>query len=136
MKRRSDAGLATVETAMALPALCLVVVTLGCILAALTQQLRCIDAARAGARAAARGEPIDVVEQRATLTAPRNATVSTTQADGFRRVTVRLRLGFPGLSRLPSMVLSATAVARDEAVDEPAEPAGDVSVADAGEAFP
>lgn len=112
---RHDDGLATAETAMALPALCVVVVALGCLLLAVTEQMRCLDGARAGARAAARGESDDVVHQRAAATAPGNATVTTSTSDGVSRVTVSSRLSFPGFTRLSSIVLSASALARDEA---------------------
>ena len=51
-----EAGMVTAETAVVLPVLLLVLV---CAVAAVTvvgAQLRCVDAAREGARAAARGE--------------------------------------------------------------------------------
>lgn len=54
--RRSDRGFVTVETAMTLPVLALFTVTLLWGLAAAAAQIRCVDAARAGARVAARAE--------------------------------------------------------------------------------
>ncbi|MDP9241529.1 MAG: pilus assembly protein, partial [Actinomycetota bacterium] len=54
--RRSDGGSVTAELATALPVLVfLLAVALGAV-GAVTAQLRCVDAAREGARAAARGE--------------------------------------------------------------------------------
>jgi Flp pilus assembly protein TadG len=72
---RSDAGMATVEAAIAL---CGFVVVLGLALAAIgavTDQLRCTDAAREAARLTARGEQ-DRARAAAERIAPRGARVA------------------------------------------------------------
>ena len=51
-----DTGSATVETALALPSLLLLTLALAGIITGLAMQIRCVDAARLGARATARGE--------------------------------------------------------------------------------
>ncbi len=82
----------TAETAVVLPVLLLVLV---CAVAALTvvgAQLRCLDAAREGARAAARGETDAVVSELAGRVAPERA-VTAVRAEGDRiRVTVSATL--------------------------------------------
>src|SRR6185312_9256918 len=68
--RRRDDGYVTAETAVVLPAL---VVLLGAALWAIAvagAQVRCVDAARDGARAAARGEPDSAVVAVAKLAGP------------------------------------------------------------------
>ncbi|MFJ3536753.1 TadE family type IV pilus minor pilin [Streptomyces sp. NPDC090109] len=86
--RRSDRGFATVEAAMVLPVLALFTVTLLWALAASAAQIRCVDAARAGARAAARSEPVAAAEAAARTTAPEGARVSVTRSGELWRVTV------------------------------------------------
>lgn len=54
---RGDRGAVTVELALGLPAVVLVLAVVLVTVAAGAAQLRCVDAARAGARAAAIGEP-------------------------------------------------------------------------------
>jgi Flp pilus assembly protein TadG len=80
MRRRHDAGMVTVEGAIVL---CAFVAVLGFALAAITavtDQLRCTDAAREAARLAARGEP-DRARSAAETIAPRGAHVAI-QLDG------------------------------------------------------
>lgn len=86
--RRSDRGFVTVETAMALPVLALFTVTLLWGLAAAAAQIRCVDAARAGARVAARAEPVASAEAAARASAPEGARVSVTRSGELWRVTV------------------------------------------------
>lgn len=86
--RRSDRGFATVEAAIVLPVLALFTVTLLWALAASAAQIRCVDAARAGARAAARSEPVAAAEAAARTTAPEGARVSVTRSGELWRVTV------------------------------------------------
>ncbi|WP_194291596.1 TadE family type IV pilus minor pilin, partial [Cumulibacter manganitolerans] len=62
---RGDRGMVTAETALALPALVIVLGGLLTVIVAVSAQLRCVAAAREGARAAARGEPAAVVRQTA-----------------------------------------------------------------------
>ena len=103
-------GTVTAELAIALPA---VVILLGVVLAvgvAVSAQLRCTDAARAGARAAARDEPRDVVVALAERAAPDGARVSV-QLSGTTavvRVSAAVRLPLPGR---PALTVAARAVA-------------------------
>ena len=114
--RRGERGTATAELAVALPSLVLV---LALALAALDlgiAQVRCVDAARTGARLLARGEPAAPVLQEVRGTAPRGARVDVGSANG--RVTVTVTGAVPRLlAPLDGLVApSATAVARLEAV--------------------
>ncbi|MFE0771858.1 TadE family type IV pilus minor pilin [Streptomyces sp. NPDC058861] len=86
--RRADRGFATVEAAMVLPVLALFAVTLIWALVAAAAQIRCVDAARAGARAAARSEPVTAAEAAARTAAPEGARVSVTRSGELWRVTV------------------------------------------------
>ncbi|MBB4982060.1 MULTISPECIES: TadE family type IV pilus minor pilin [Streptomyces] len=86
--RRSDRGFVTVEAAMVLPVLALFTVTLLWALAAAAAQIRCVDAARAGARAAARSEPVASAEAAARAAAPEGARVSVVREGELWRVTV------------------------------------------------
>lgn len=109
------------ELATALGALVLVLVVGLNALAAGVDLIRVTDAARQGARAAARGETPEVVRQQADRTAPGGASV-TVGADG-EQVRVAVSAPYPPMLRpLVSGRLSATAVARPERVDETAGP--------------
>jgi Flp pilus assembly protein TadG len=103
----------TAETAVVLPVLVLVLV---CAVAAVTvvgAQLRCVDAAREGARAAARGEAPAVVAELAGVVAPDGAVTGVRQ-DGERvRVTVAVEVRPLGPVPLRTRV-SAEAVAQRE----------------------
>lgn len=73
---------------MVLPVLALFTVTLLWALAAAAAQIRCVDAARAGARAAARSEPVASAEAAARAAAPEGARVSVVREGELWRVTV------------------------------------------------
>ncbi|WP_240965134.1 TadE family type IV pilus minor pilin [Streptomyces zingiberis] len=108
----SDRGYVTAEAAVALPVLALFTVTLLWGLTAAAAQIQCVDAARAGARAAARAEPREVALAAARSAAPRGAEVSLRRTDGLVQVTVTVRAPGPG----PLGVrLRSEAVASDEA---------------------
>ena len=62
--------MATAEVAVALPALVLLVAAAMTAVSMVTAQLRCVDAAREAARAAARGEGATVVRSLAERSAP------------------------------------------------------------------
>ncbi|MFC7976576.1 TadE family type IV pilus minor pilin [Streptomyces cinereoruber] len=85
---RSDRGFATVEAAMVLPVLALFTVTLLWSLFTAAAQIRCVDAARAGARAAARSEPVAAAEAAARTAAPEGARVTVTRSGELWQVTV------------------------------------------------
>ncbi|MFC7490031.1 MULTISPECIES: TadE family type IV pilus minor pilin [unclassified Knoellia] len=73
--RRGETGMVTAEIAVALPALVLVL-TLGLgAVAVVTDQLRCVDAARVGARLLARGEPVEQVRNEVARQAPDGAEI-------------------------------------------------------------
>ena len=110
---RGCAGTATAETAVVLPALVLLLAVSLWALGAVTAQLRCVEAARAGARAAARGESIGEVRARAGEVAGRAAHVAV--AVGATSATVEVKRPvvppWPLLARLlPTLHVSATAV--------------------------
>ncbi|MEO3861228.1 TadE family type IV pilus minor pilin [Acrocarpospora sp. B8E8] len=83
-----EAGSVTAEIAVALPAL---VVVLGAALwavAVVCAQLECVDAARAGARAAARGESVDAVRAVVLRWAPEGAQATVAVHGDLARVEV------------------------------------------------
>ena len=86
----------TAETAVVLPAL--VVVLLLCLWAVslVGHQLRCIDAARTGALALARGEPVDAARAAAEDAAPAGARITLRKVAGSAVVEVQLSAGPPG----------------------------------------
>ena len=70
---RDERGMVTAETAVVLPVLLLVLAGAVAAVTVVGAQMRCVDAAREAARAAARGEPVDVVHAIAARTAPSGA---------------------------------------------------------------
>jgi hypothetical protein len=74
-----------------------------------TAQLRCLDAAREAARAAARSEPAAVVRKLATDAAPREATAEVASDPGQVTVTVRATVHLLG-GLLPDVTVSGRAV--------------------------
>lgn len=105
--------MATAEFAVVIPAVIAVLVL--CIYAVFAgvNQLRCVDAARLAARAAARGESSSVIERVAREAGPPNAHVSVTTAGDMVEVRIRAPAG-PHLGGLEPPVLSASSVARLE----------------------
>jgi Flp pilus assembly protein TadG len=103
----------TAETAVVLPVLLLVLAAAVAAVTVVGAQLRCVDAAREGARAAARGDPVAVVEALVARAAPDGAT-STVEVEAEEvRVTVSARIG--PLGRVPLRItVSADAVALRE----------------------
>jgi len=106
------AGYVTAEAAVVLPVLALFAMVLIWGLMAASAQIQCVDAARAGARAAARSEPAEATLAAARSAAPRGAEIALHRADGLVRVTVVAPA--PGPGRL-GVRLRAEAVAADEA---------------------
>lgn len=108
-----EAGMVTAETAVVLPVLLLVLVCAVAAVSVVGAQLRCVDAAREGARAAARGEADAVVAELAGGVAPDGA-VTAVQPEGERvRVTVSVEVAPLGPVPLRTRV-SAEAVAQRE----------------------
>jgi len=118
--RERERGTVTAELALALPAVTLLLAAVLVLGSAGVGQLRCADAARAGARAAALGEPsariVGIVQQ----VAGGGATVAVDRADAggaagaeWVRVTVTRAVGAGPFARAP-LRASASAVARVE----------------------
>ncbi len=110
--RRSfdDAGMVTAETAVVLPVLVFILISALAAVSVVTAQMRCTDAAREGARAAARGESDAAVSQIAASSAPAGSAVSVSRNGD--RVTVAVSASvalFAGLG--PSMTVSDDATA-------------------------
>ncbi|PRY59497.1 hypothetical protein BCF74_10987 [Knoellia remsis] len=74
-RRLREDGMVTAEIAVAMPALLLVTTIALSAVGAVTDQLRCVDAARTGARLLARGEPVERVRTEVAGQAPAGATV-------------------------------------------------------------
>src|SRR4051812_45433686 len=90
-RRARDGGYVTAEAAVVIPSLVLLTAMLLWGLAAAAAQIRCVDAARAGARAAARDEPEGAVLAAARSAAPAGAGVAVRRGGGLVRVTVETR---------------------------------------------
>jgi hypothetical protein len=98
----------TAEAAVVIPTLVALTALLVWGLMAAAAQIRCVDAARAGARAAARSESAADVMRVARASAPAGAVVSVRKGAGLVRVSVVVaRPRFP-------VTLTAEAVALDE----------------------
>jgi Flp pilus assembly protein TadG len=107
----------TAETAVVLPVLLLVLAGAVAVLTVLGAQLRCVDAAREGARAAARGEPDAAISRLVDELSPDGA-VSRVSGEGDQvRVTVTVRVA--PVAGLPFGVSLSTAAV---AVREPGTP--------------
>ncbi|MER5554162.1 TadE family type IV pilus minor pilin [Streptomyces sp. NPDC002793] len=106
-----DRGAVTAEAAMVIPVLVAFVLALVWALVAASDQIRCVDAARAGARAAARSEPEAAVRSAAREAAPGRARVAVERAGELWRVRVEAPTPGPGSLGL---TLSAEAVALAE----------------------
>lgn len=103
----------TAETAVVLPVLLLVLAGAVAAVTVVGAQLRCVDAAREGARAAARGDDVTVVRALAAEAAPAGAEVSVTVSGADVHVVVTARTAPLGPVPLHADVL-AEAVARLE----------------------
>ncbi|NGN69166.1 hypothetical protein G5C51_35420 [Streptomyces sp. A7024] len=86
--RAADAGFVTAEAAVAIPALVLVAMGLLWGLVAACAQIQLVDAARAGARAAARSESPGATTAAARAAAPQGARVELSREGDLVRVRV------------------------------------------------
>ena len=103
----------TAETAVVLPVLLLVLAGALAAVTVVGAHLRCLDAAREGARAAARGDGVAEVRAIAARAAPDGATTVVTVDGG--RVEVTVTAGVVPLGPVPlSVEVSAGAVAELE----------------------
>ncbi|MEW2449085.1 TadE family type IV pilus minor pilin [Streptomyces parvulus] len=87
-RRRSDGGFVTAETAVVLPVLVVFAMALVWGLLVVAAQIQCVDAARTGARAAAREDSDDAVVAAARDAAPPGARVTVGRQTGLVRVVV------------------------------------------------
>ena len=116
---RSQDGSITAETAVVLPVLVLVLVALMGVAHAVGVQLTVQDAARVGARAAARGESQAEVERLTRSVAPAGSAITVSRSGGLVRVDVVAQVApFGAAARLvPELTVDAQAVAADESTD-------------------
>ncbi|HZB48304.1 MAG TPA: TadE family type IV pilus minor pilin [Mycobacteriales bacterium] len=105
--------MATAELAVALPVLVVLVAAAMTAISVLAAQLRCVDAAREAARAAARGESTAVVRSLAQRSGPDGSEVQVAAGDREVQVTVSA-VADPVGGLLPSIDVHATAVALRE----------------------
>ncbi|MFE0252100.1 TadE family type IV pilus minor pilin [Streptomyces sp. NPDC059010] len=110
----SDRGFVTAESAVVLPVLVMFAMALVWGLLVMAVQIQCVDAARTGARAAARQDPADAVIEVTREAAPRDARVTVDREGGEVRVVVVAR---PSLLRgLPFEVREEAVAAAEESV--------------------
>ena len=109
----------TAETAVVLPVLLLVLAGAVAAVVVVGAQLRCVDAAREGARAAARGEDAAMVLDLVRRAAPDGAVVTVAVEGEEVRVTVSARM-----SPLGPVPLGTTVSAEAVALREPDGRAG------------
>lgn len=119
-----EAGSVTAELVVALPALLLTLSAAIWGVGAGAAQVRCLDAAREGARTAARGEPPDEVLAATRRAAPAGAVVRIGRSGNLVRVAVSASVGPLGLlaRRAPALHVSATATAAVEAATGGTQP--------------
>jgi len=115
---QGEQGMATAELAVVLPAIVLVLAfSLGA-LGLASDQIRCVDAARAGARAASRGDSDSAVILVADRAAPSGSLVSVTRSGDLVRVSVVSRPPMVG-SLFPSWLRAGSTAS---AAAEPSDP--------------
>ena len=115
-ERNSEAGYATAEAAVVLPVLLTVLALAVWVLVCVNAQLRCVDAARAVARVAARGDSVSTSAQAGRALAPSGAQLQI-RVDGGRvwvRVTAQVRPFGAVLRLLPAVQVDARSVAELE----------------------
>lgn len=121
--RSSDRGQTTAETAVVLPALALFALVLIWGLTAAAAQIRCVDAARAGARAAARQESPAATLAAARSAAPGGARIAVNREGDLVRVRVEAPAPGPGPLGV-SLRAEAVALSEAAAADPPGSEAG------------
>jgi len=108
-----ERGMVTAETAVLAPFAVVVGLLLVWVVSLGVTQVRLVDAAREGARVAARGEDEDAARAAARRVAPDHARVRLEESDGVITVTVRSSAGppVPFLRHVGEHELEATSVA-------------------------
>jgi Flp pilus assembly protein TadG len=119
--RGTDTGTVTAEMAVVLPALSVVLVLALWSVAAITAQLRCVDAAHTAARALARGETSASSVAAARAAAPADARIVVSRSGDLVVVDVRATARLPGpwSGSVPGLSLSGRAVAQIEGESAP-----------------
>jgi hypothetical protein len=112
--RDPQSGMVTAETAVTLPVLVLFGTALVWALMATAAQIQCVDAARAGARAAARQDPEEAVQAVARSAAPEGASVTVDRSGEL--VRVRVVAHPPGAGALPFEVRHEAVALAEETV--------------------
>ncbi|MGW0735376.1 TadE family type IV pilus minor pilin [Streptomyces sp. NPDC002851] len=120
VRRRGDGGYVTAEAATVIPVLVLLGTALLWALMAASAQIQCVDAARAGARAAARQEPHAATVAAARRAAPRGASVEIRRESDLVRVRVTARSPGPGELGV-ELTAEAVALAEDTVAEGTAE---------------
>ncbi|WP_141206228.1 TadE family type IV pilus minor pilin [Streptomyces griseorubiginosus] len=115
-ERAADQGFVTAESAMVLPVLVMFAMALVWGLLVVAAQIQCVDAARTGARAAARQDRADAVVRVTRETAPRDAEVTVVREGDRVRVVVVAKP--PALSGLPFEVREEAVALAEETVGE------------------
>ncbi|MGC9543579.1 TadE family type IV pilus minor pilin [Streptomyces sp. UG1] len=110
----SDRGFVTAESAVVLPVLVMFAMALVWGLLVMAAQIQCVDAARTGARAAARQDPEDAVVEVAREAAPRGSTITVAREGDQVRVVVVAKP--PLLSGLPFEVREEAVASAEEMV--------------------
>lgn len=106
----------TAEAALVIPVLLAVTLTLSWAIAVGAAQVRLIDAAREGARLAARGEPVGVVDAAIRRAGPEGTSGTVTISDGTVSVRVQADVspGIPLVGDVGGISLGARATAAVE----------------------
>ena len=106
----------TAEAALVIPVLLAVTLTLSWVISVGAAQVKLVDAAREGARLAARGESAETVHGAIRRTGPAGAsgTVSTSGGTVTVRVEAQVRPDMPLLGGLPGVSLNSEATAASE----------------------
>ncbi|WP_457460472.1 TadE family type IV pilus minor pilin [Streptomyces sp. TE5632] len=112
--RRADRGFVTAEAAMVLPVLVMFAMALVWGLLVVAVRIQCVDAARTGARAAARQDPPGAVVEVARRAAPSGAEVTVSREAARVRVVVVAKP--PVLRGLPFDVREEAVAAVEETV--------------------
>lgn len=107
-----DQGFATAEAAVTLPALMAVLAVSVGVVVSVGAQLRCVDAARVGARAAARGDTDATVRAATVAVAPRGARVTISRRGD--KIEVRVQASVLATRVLPAVQVGGLAVAESE----------------------
>ncbi|MER6285465.1 TadE family type IV pilus minor pilin [Streptomyces sviceus] len=114
-ERTADQGFVTAESAMVLPVLVMFAMALVWGLLVVAARIQCVDAARTGARAAAREDPTGAVVRVVRDTAPRDAEVTVAREGDRVRVVVVAKP--PALHGLPFEVREEAVALVESAVE-------------------